>query len=370
MTATIAFLPGDGVGPEIMVEAGKVIDAVAERFGHRFERPEVLIGGAAIDAYGLPLREEDVERCRKADAVLLGAIGGPRWDDPHGNVRPEQGLLRLRKSLGLYANLRPVAVTPALADASPVKADIVRDVDMIVVRELTGGLYFGRPSRQWRERRGRVAIDTLTYREHEIERVTRLAFGLARGRRRKVASVDKANVLSTSRLWRSIVTEVARDFPDVELEHVLVDAMTMRLIRQPARFDVVVTENMFGDILTDEASVLAGSIGLLPSASIGAAKVGSGRLLGLYEPIHGSAPHMTGQGRANPTGTILSAALMLRLSLGLEEEAATIERAVNATIDAGIRTPDIAAEGLMPVTTGEFGSAVAERVAHEQEDAD
>jgi 3-isopropylmalate dehydrogenase len=363
MFIKIALLPGDGVGPEIVTEAKKSLDAVAQKFGHQFEYQEVLIGGAAIDAYGTPVRDEDLDICRTADAVLLGAIGGPKWDDPRGKVRPEQGLLKLRKTLGLFANLRPVAVLPPLADTSPVKADIVRNVDMIVVRELTGGLYFGRPSREWQERRGRAAVDTLIYREHEIERVVRLAFDLARGRKKKVSSVDKANVLSTSRLWRSVVTEVANDYPDVELEHVLVDSMTMHLIRHPSTFDVIVTENMFGDILTDEASVLAGSIGLLPSASIGANTSGTkAGPLGVYEPIHGSAPGMTGQNRANPTGTILSAALMLRLSLGLDDEASAIESAVQTVIERGIRTYDIANPALSPVSTSEFGSAVAEAV--------
>jgi 3-isopropylmalate dehydrogenase len=364
ITAKIAFMPGDGVGPEIMAAAGKVLDAVARRFGHQFERTEHLIGGAAIDAYGVPLRDEDLAICRASDAVLLGAIGGPKWDDPQGKVRPEQGLLKLRKSLGLFANLRPVAVLPPLADTSPVKAEIVSGVDMMVVRELTGGLYFGRPSKQWKDRRGRAAVDTLIYREHEIERVARLAFELAKSRKRKVSSVDKANVLSTSRLWRSVVTEVAKDFPDVELEHVLVDSMTMHLIRHPAKFDVIVTENMFGDILTDEASVLAGSIGLLPSASIGANRSGTyAGPLGVYEPIHGSAPAMAGQGRANPSGTILSAAMMLRLSIGLEEEASGIESAVKGAIERGIRTPDICPTGLSPVSTSGFGSAVADLIA-------
>jgi 3-isopropylmalate dehydrogenase len=363
ISARLAFLPGDGVGPEIVTEAAKALDAVAHRFGHTFDSEEYLIGGAAIDSYGTPLRDEDVDTCRDADGILLGAIGGPKWDDPRGTVRPEQGLLKLRKSLGLFANLRPVAVMPPLADSSPIKVDIVRDVDIMVVRELTGGLYFGRPSRQWQERRGRAAVDTLIYREHEIERVARLAFELARGRKKKVSSVDKANVLSTSRLWRSIVTEVANDYQDVEFEHVLVDSMTMHLIRHPAKFDVIVTENMFGDILTDEASVLAGSIGLLPSASIGAKTSGSkAGPLGVYEPIHGSAPAMAGQGRANPTGTILSAALMLRYSLGLEEEAVSIETAVNLVIERGVRTRDIASDALNPVSTSEFGSAVAEAI--------
>jgi len=363
INATIVVLPGDGVGPEVTAEAVMVLRAVAERFGHAFELSEVLIGGAAIDTHGVPLRGEDVEVCRRADALLLGAVGGPSWDHLTGAARPERGLLTLRKALGLYANLRPVAVMPALADASPVKAEIVCGVDLLVVRELTGGLYFGRPSRQWRERRGRAAVDTLVYREHEVARVARLAFDLARTRRKKVASVDKVNVIQTSRLWRTVIDEVARDYPDVELEHVLVDAMAMHLIRQPARFDVIVTENMFGDILTDEASVLAGSIGLLPSASVGAPRgAGDPRRFGLYEPIHGSAPNIAGQGKANPVGTILSAAMLLRTSLGLEREARAVEDAVRTTVESGARTADIAPAG--PVaTTSEFGAAVAERVA-------
>jgi 3-isopropylmalate dehydrogenase len=360
-TATIALLPGDGVGPEIMSEAGKVLAAVAARFGHRFETFEVLIGGAAIDAYGVPLRPEDIERCRATDAALLGAVGGPKWDDPASKVRPEQGLLQIRKALGLFANLRPVAVFDSLADTSPVKAEIVRGVDIMVVRELTGGLYFGKRKR-WTERRGRAAYDSLIYREHEIVRVARLAFDLARGRRNKVASVDKANVLDSSRLWRTIVGEVAADYPDVELEHVLVDATAMNLVRNPGRYDVIVTENMFGDILTDEASVLAGSIGLLPSASVGLPKPGASIRYGLYEPIHGSAPHLTGQGRANPTGMILSTAFMLRTSLGLAEEARIVEDAVAQTIEAGVRTPDIKLAETAPVSTSEFGEAVAGRV--------
>jgi 3-isopropylmalate dehydrogenase len=364
ITAKIALLPGDGVGPEIINEAGKALDAVSKRFGHTFERTDILIGGAAIDAYGTPIRDEDLAVCRASDAVLLGAIGGPKWDDPQGKVRPEQGLLKLRKSLGLFANLRPVSVMPPLVDSSPIKAEIVKDVDIMVVRELTGGLYFGRPSKQWKDRRGRAAVDTLIYRDHEIERVARLAFDLAKGRKKKVSSVDKANVLSTSRLWRSVVTEVGKDYPDVELEHVLVDSMTMHLIRHPSNFDVIVTENMFGDILTDEASVLAGSIGLLPSASIGANRSGGkAGPLGVYEPIHGSAPAMTGQGRANPTGTILSAALMLRLSLGLELEAVAIETAVEEVVSRGIRTSDICPAGSSSVSTSQFGSAVADLIS-------
>jgi 3-isopropylmalate dehydrogenase len=360
----IVLLPGDGVGPEVMAEAVKVLGAVAHRFDFDVRTTELLIGGAAIDAYGVPLRSEDVARCQQAAAVLLGAVGGPKWDNPHSQVRPEQGLLSLRKALGLYANLRPVKLMPTLVDASPVKHDIVHGVDLLIVRELTGGLYFGRPSRRWRERRGRAAVDTLVYREHEVARIVRLAFELAQGRKKKVASVDKANVLASSRLWREITSEIAADYPDVALEHVLVDAMAMHLVRGPARFDVIVTENMFGDILTDEASVLTGSIGLLPSASLGPAR-GRDKTypLGLYEPIHGSAPDIAGQGRANPVGMILSLALMLRASLGLEAEAETVERAVAETLDAGIRTADLPASTSL-ATTSAFGDAVASRVAN------
>jgi 3-isopropylmalate dehydrogenase len=361
--ASIVLLPGDGVGPEIMAATRHVVDAVAVAFSHSFSAQELLIGGAAIDAHGTPLRQRDLDTCREADAVLLGAIGGPKWDDPNANTRPELGLLALRKGMGLFANLRPVKVIPALADTSPVKREIVSGVDMMVVRELTGGLYFGRPRRKWQDRRGRAALDTLVYREYEVDRIARLAFELARGRQHKVASVDKANVIETSRLWRTIVNEVHRDYGDVEVEHVLVDAMAMRLVRSPARFDVIVTENMFGDILTDEASVLAGSIGLLPSASIGTPRSpGERRWRGLFEPIHGSAPHMAGAGRANPTGTILSFAMLLRLSLGLESEALAVERAVTEAIEAGVRTPDIAGERMAPVSTDEFGRQVAARV--------
>jgi 3-isopropylmalate dehydrogenase len=363
ITATVALLPGDGTGPEIVEATMPVLDAVASRFGHTFATTELLIGGAAIDSYGVPLREADLVACQQADGVLLGAIGGPKWDDPSAKTRPELGLLALRKGMGLFANLRPVRVMPSLLDSSPVKPEFIRDVDLMVVRELTGGLYFGRPRRKWRERRGRAALDTLIYREHEVVRIARLAFELAGSRRGRVASVDKANVIETSRLWRTVVTEVALGYPGVELEHVLVDTMTMRLIKSPAKLDVVVTENMFGDILTDEASVLAGSIGLLPSASIGAPRGAEDpRRRGVFEPIHGSAPHMAGQGRANPTGTILSFALLLRLSLGLEAEAAAVELAVEQTIADGVRTPDIGQAGQVPVTTLAFGHAVADRI--------
>lgn len=353
--ATILTLPGDGVGPEVMAEARNVLESVGQQFGHSFVFEERKIGGVAIDAFGTALREEDIDVARNADAILLGAVGGPKWDNPNASVRPEQGLLRIRKALRLFANLRPVRLNESLIDASPLRPERIRGTDLIVVRELTGGLYFGKPSRQWRERRGRVAVDTLIYREHEIARVVQLAFELARGRSAKVTSVDKANVLSSSRLWRSIVTEIATDYPHVEIEHMLVDAMTMKLIQEPARFDVIVTENMFGDIITDEASVLGGSIGLLPSASIGAA-VESGVRRGLFEPIHGSAPDIAGKGIANPAGMILSAAMMLRQSLSLEGEAASVEQAVNATIAEGVRTRDL---GGATSTTG-FGKTVVE----------
>ncbi len=359
--ASIVVMHGDGVGPEITAAALEVLDKVASAFGHQIDTTEVAIGGAAIDAHGVPLRKEDLAICKRADAVLLGAVGGPQWDSIEVGLRPERGLLALRKGLGLFANLRPVAVHPDLAETSPIKTEIVSGVDLVVVRELTGGIYFGKPTRQWSDSRGRLAVDTMKYREQEIERVVRLGFELARDRRKQLASVDKSNVLSTSRLWREIVEEVAPDYPDVTLEHVLVDAMAMRLVRQPGRFDVIVMENMFGDILTDEASVIAGSIGLLPSASLGAPKQ-SGRRIGLYEPIHGSAPSMARQGKANPTGTILSLAMLLRSSLGLESEATAVEQAVSAAIADGVRTYDIAGAGITPVTTSEFGKEVAKRV--------
>lgn len=354
----IAVCAGDGVGPEVISEARAVIDEVMASAGHRVDYDAILIGGCAIDAFGAALRDEDVEVARAADAVLLGAVGGPSWDDPQADIRPEQGILKMRRELGLYANLRPVNVHPASAEASPIKAEVLRGTDIMVVRELTGGIYFGRPSRQWRERRGLVAVDTLVYREYEIDRVVRLAFELARTRRQRVTSVDKANVLTSSRLWRSVVTEIAREYPDVRLEHMLVDAMAMNLIRKPAAYDVIVTENMFGDILTDEASVLSGSLGLLPSASLGAERASGGRAA-LYEPIHGSAPDIAGQGSANPTGAILSAAMMLRMSFGLEQDATRVERAVAQTLEDGLLTRDLGGD----TSTKEFGGAVRERLS-------
>src|SRR5689334_15759239 len=334
MKASIVLLPGDGVGPEVVGEARKVLDAVASKFGHQFSYTSQLIGGIAIDETGDPLPAATLSACKAADAVLLGAVGGPKWDDPNAKTRPEKGLLAIRQGLGLYANLRPVRSYPELIAASPLKPERIAGVDLLVLRELTGGLYFGKQLREQTER-GVRAIDTLEYMDFEIRRIVKLSFGLARGRRQRVTSVDKANVLESSRLWRQIATEVGKEFPDIILEHQLVDSAAMKLITGPASMDVVVTENMFGDILTDEASVLAGSMGMLPSASLSETGVG------LYEPIHGSAPDIAGKGIANPVGTILSAALMLRYSLKREEEAQCIEQAVDNAITNGARTTDL-----------------------------
>jgi len=330
MKARIVTLPGDGVGPEVTAAAVAVLKTVAARHEHVFAFEEQLIGGIAIDATGEPLPAASLAACRSADAVLLGAVGGPKWSDPNASVRPEQGLLALRAALAVYANLRPLQVHPALANLSPLKNDKLKHVDVLFVRELTGGAYFGAKTRS-----ADAATDECRYTVAEIERVVRRAFELARGRRRHVASVDKANVLETSRLWRSTVQRIAADYPDVKLEHQLVDSMAMLLLTQPNRYDVVVTENLFGDILTDEAAALAGSLGLLPSASLG-----DGRR-GLYEPIHGSAPDIAGQGVANPVGAILSAALLLRHSLGLEAEAVAIESAVEQVLRHGPHSRDI-----------------------------
>jgi len=331
----IVLLPGDGIGPEVVLEAVRVLDVIAHKYHHSFAYKERLMGGCSIDAYGTSLTDETLADCQSADAVLFGAVGGPKWDDPNAKDRPERGLLRLRKGLGVFANLRPVKVHPALLDASPLKPERLRGVDILVLRELTGGLYFGQPKMREIQDGCERAVDTLEYYDFEIRRILELAFRLARGRKKKVTSVDKANVLESSRLWRQLATQMAKDHPDIQLEHALVDSTAMKLIASPASMDVVVTENMFGDILTDEASVLAGSMGMLPSASLSEAGVG------LYEPIHGSAPDIAGRGIANPLGTILSAALMLRYSLQLEDEAVAIERAVDETITAGARTADL-----------------------------
>jgi 3-isopropylmalate dehydrogenase len=335
MNAQIVVLPGDGIGPEVTAEAVTVLRVIAKKFGHEFRFEEHPFGGASIDAHGVPLTPATLNACKEASAVLLGAVGGPKWDNAPVDVRPERGLLALRKELGLYANLRPVSVHPDLASASPLKEHLLKGVDLVVVRELTGGLYFGLPRFTHQEGGMVRSVDTLEYTRSEIVRVIELACRLAEDRKKKVTSVDKANVLETSRLWRKTAIEVAGAHPKVTLEHMLVDTTAMRLVSSPAVFDVIVTENMFGDILTDEASVLAGSMGMLPSASLGDGGPG------LYEPIHGSAPDIAGRGIANPIGTILSAALMLRYSLGREAEARAIERAVSDTISAGLRTPDL-----------------------------
>ncbi len=335
MKASIVVLPGDGIGPEVTDAALIVLRDVAKRFGHEFAFSTALIGGVSIDRLGTALSKETLDACRNCDAVLLGAVGGPKWDNPNAAVRPEQGLLGLRKGLGLFANLRPVKPHPALIDASPLRAERVRGVDLIVVRELTGGLYFGTPRGRTEADGHRKAVDTLEYADYEIKRVVELAFQLALGRRKIVTSVDKANVLESSRLWRLVAVETASMHTDVTLEHMLVDTAAMRLVTSPAQFDVVVTENMFGDILTDEASVLVGSMGMLPSASLGTDGPG------VFEPIHGSAPDIAGKGIANPVGTILSAALLLRYSLRLEEEARAVESAVDIAVAEGCRTVDL-----------------------------
>ncbi|AUX43072.1 3-isopropylmalate dehydrogenase [Sorangium cellulosum] len=353
MKANIVLLPGDGIGVEVVGEARATLDAVASRFGHSFTYSEHLIGGCAIDAAGTALEPSTLEACRAADAVLLGAVGGPKWDNPSANVRPEQGLLALRHGLGLYANLRPIRLFPELVQASPLKPERLADVDILVVRELTGGLYFGKPRLREEVNGKRRAVDTLEYTDEEIQRVVELSFRLASSRRRLVTSVDKANVLESSRLWRTVATEVAARFPEIRIEHQLVDSCAMRLITAASAFDVIVTENMFGDILTDEAAVLAGSLGLLPSASLGEGT------RGVYEPIHGSAPDIAGKGIANPIGTILSAAMLLRHSLRLEKEAAAVERAVAQAIAGGARTADLGGK----LSTQAMGEVIRAKLA-------
>jgi 3-isopropylmalate dehydrogenase len=352
MAATIALLPGDGIGPEVVAEGRKVLEAAAARFKRDLKFEQGLIGGVAIDETGSALPDDAVNTCRNARAVLLGAVGGPKWDDPSAKVRPEQGLLKIRKALGLFANLRPIRVHPKMADSGPLKADRVSGLDILVMRELTGGIYFGEKTRGPHDS-GEIASDAMTYTTGEIERIVRRAAEAAMGRNKRLASVDKANVLEVSRLWRATATRVVRDeFPEIELEHVLVDAAAMYLIQNPKRFDVMVTGNMFGDILTDEASVLAGSMGLLPSASLGE----SGQ--GLYEPIHGSAPDIAGKGVANPIAMILSCAMLCRYSLGWDDAAELIESAVDQAIDDGLRTADIAGPGVEPLSTGAMGDAI------------
>jgi 3-isopropylmalate dehydrogenase len=354
----IAVLGGDGIGPEVTAEGVKVLEGVARAFGHRFHAQYGDVGGISIDKHRVALTPQVRDLAGAADAVLFGAVGGPKWDDPAAPTRPEDGLLQLRAHLGVFANLRPVKVFPHLVDSSVLKPSVLAGVDLVVVRELTGGLYYGKPKGRRQTRRGWSAVDTMRYSEAEIERVLRVGFELARQRRGKLASVDKANVLDCSRLWRQVAARLGREYPEVALEHILVDACAMQLVQRPARFDVIVTENTFGDILTDEAAVLAASMGLLPSASLPDAPVPGQRVRGFYEPIHGTAPDIAGKGIANPIGAILSAALLLRYSLGLTEEAASVERAVDQVLSQGCRTPDIATPGCTRVGTKEMGDRI------------
>ena len=356
MEKNITVLKGDGIGPEIVEQAIKVLDAVCEKYSHKFNYTEVDIGGCSIDKYGVPITEEGMAKCKAADSVLLGAVGGPKWDGVDPSVRPEKALLAVRSELGLFANLRPTKLFPQLADASPLKPSIVGNgIDLMIVRELTGGIYFGK--RRTEVVGGeKVATDEMTYSEHEIERIGRVAFESARKRSRRVASVDKANVLDSSRLWRAVMHKLAEEYPDVEYSDILVDNTAMQLVKNPAQFDVVVTENMFGDILSDEASMLTGSIGMMPSASL------SSSTLGMYEPIHGSAPDIAGMDIANPIGTIMSAAMMLRYSFDMAAEADAIENAVNKALDDGYRTSDIYKDGFTKVGCSEMGTIIASNI--------
>jgi 3-isopropylmalate dehydrogenase len=358
----LIVLPGDGVGPEVIAEAVKVLQAVSRSYGHTFNLDYRLVGGAAIDAEGAAVSPETLRLCKKADAILLGAVGGPKWDDPLAKVRPEDGLLEMRKDLGLFANMRPVKVFPVLVNSTNLKPEVIKGVDFIFVRELTGGLYFGKPKKRWQTNKGRKGVDSMLYSEQEIERIVRVGFELARRRQKKLISVDKANVLESSRLWRQVAVEVSQDYPDVTLEHMLVDACSMRIIQNPRYLDVLVTENTFGDILTDEASMLAGSMGMLPSASLaGVPEVGV-RIPGLYEPIHGSAPRRAGLNLANPIATILSTAMMLRYSFALEKEAQAVEGAVDEALREDYRTYDIMSEGKSKLGTREMGDIIAGKV--------
>lgn len=356
MNKKITVLPGDGIGPEIVAEAVKVLNKAAEKFGHSFDYTYVDIGGCSIDKYGVPITDEGMELCKKSDSVLLGAVGGPKWDNVDPSIRPEKALLAVRKELGLFANLRPTKLFPQLADASPLKQEIVGNgIDLLIVRELTGGVYFG--AKKTEEVNGELlATDLMPYSEHEIERIGRVGFETAVKRGKKLASVDKANVLDTSRLWRKTMHRLSEEYPEVEYSDILVDNTAMQLIKNPTQFDVLVTENMFGDILSDEASMLTGSIGMMPSASL------SSGTLGMYEPIHGSAPDIAGMNIANPLGTILSGAMMLRYSFDMAEEADAIEAAVNQVLNDGYRTGDIMQDGCTKVTCSEMGDLVAARL--------
>ncbi len=358
----IAVLPGDGIGPEVVNEAIKLLEIVSHKYGHEFALKYGLIGGSAIEEEGAALSDFTLKMCRSCDAVLLGAVGDPRYDDPQGDVRPEDGLLALRKGLGLFANLRPIIVYEELVNNTRFKPEAIRSTDCIFVRELTGGVYFGRPKRRWETSRGRRAVDSMAYTEQEISRIVKVGFEIARKRKKHLVSVDKANVLMSSRLWRQVAEEIAMEYPDVKLEHQLVDACAMKIIQEPRYFDVVVTENMFGDILTDEASVLAGSLGMLPSASLSGVPEEGVVTFGLYEPVHGSAPTIAGKNIANPVATILTLAMMLRYSLCLHREAAAVEASVQEALSQGYRTSDIMDDGLSLVGTIEMSRAVREKL--------
>ena len=362
MKFNIAAFPGDGVGPEVVEEGAKLLDRIGQLTNNTFTLQYGLVGGIAIDEVGTPLPSQSLDLAKASSAILFGAVGGPKWDDPSAPHRPEDAILGLRKALGLFANIRPVRIFQPLINSSPIKPEIIKNVDIVIIRELTGGLYFAKPKKRWSTQRGRRGVDTLRYTEREIERTMKVGFELARRRSQKLTSVDKANVLESSRLWREVAIEMSSQYPDVTLEHALVDSCAMALIRNPSHYDVIVTENMFGDILTDEAAVLSGSLGMLPSASLaGVPNEGTSRrrTLGLYEPIHGTAPDIAGQGKANPIATILSVALMLRYSLGLPEAATSIETAVDSVLADGYRTPDIAEDDSRQVlTTAEMGQKI------------
>ncbi len=368
MEARIAVLGGDGIGPEVTAESMKVLDALGRRFGHRFDWVPGLVGGRSIDERGTAIDNDTLNLVLGSDAVLFGAVGGPKWDDPLAKVRPEDGILTLRKTLGLFANLRPVKVFPQLAGSSPLKEDRLSGVDFVIIRELTGGLYFGKPKRRWENSRGRRAVDTLSYTEKEIQRVVRVGFELARMRGKRLHSLDKMNVMETSRLWREVATEVGHEYPDVELIHMLADNAAMQIVTNPDVFDVIVTENTFGDILSDEAAVIGGSMGMLPSASLTSIPKSNGRRRrggkpALYEPIHGSAPDIAGKGIANPLASLLSSAMMLRWSFGLHKEADALEEAVNGFLAEGYRTADIAGAGQHAVQTSRVGDMIAAQVS-------
>jgi 3-isopropylmalate dehydrogenase len=365
-TFRIAVLGGDGIGPEVVGEAVKVLRAVEDSMEHRFELTEDTVGGAAIDAHGTALRPQTVQLAKRSDAILFGAVGGPKWDDPKASVRPEQAILGLRAALGTFANLRPARMQPALVHLSPLKAEVVQGADVLFIRELVAGTYFARPKKYWQDERGVWrAVDTTAYTEPQVERTVRMAFDLARGRRKKVHVADKQNVMATSRLWRDVASRVAAEFSDVEFQAILTDALAMHLLYRPSAFDVIVTDNLFGDLITDEAAALAGSMGLMPSASLGSARNRHGGYRGLYEPIHGTAPDIAGRGVANPIAAIQSLALLLRYSLGMTREAAAVERAVDDAIEMGLRTPDIARPGEKTARTTEVGDAVVNAVKRE-----